>query len=214
MKDIAIYGAGGLGREVACLIDRVNSTEKKWNIIGYIDDGIPVGTIIDHHGSVIGNIDTVNNYGNELDLVLAIGSPKIVRKIIEKINNPNVSFPNVICPSFDIVDPPTFSIGKGNVIKNLCRVSCNVKIGDFNMFNGMVVVGHDVSIGSFNSFMPTVRISGEVTVGEANFFGIGSMVLQGVNIGNDIRLGAGSVLIKSPKDGNLYWGNPAKKTEF
>lgn len=214
MRKIAIYGAGGLGREVACLIDRVNEKEHKWNIIGYFDDGVSKGTMVDRHGMVIGNIDSVNDWQGELDLVMAIGSPKTVREIVSKIKSPNINFPNVICPTFDIVDPPTFTIGRGNVIKNLCRVSCNVSIGDFNMFNGMVVMGHDVSIGNYNSFMPTVRISGEVSIGEANFFGIGSIVLQGVIIGNEIRLGAGSVLMKSSKDGTLYMGNPARKTEF
>ena len=33
MKDIAIYGAGGFGREVACLIERINKARETpiWN---------------------------------------------------------------------------------------------------------------------------------------------------------------------------------------
>ena len=40
MKDIAIYGAGGFGREIACLIQMINKSEKKpkWNIVGFFDD--------------------------------------------------------------------------------------------------------------------------------------------------------------------------------
>ncbi len=214
MKKIAVYGAGGLGRETACLIDRVNSIEPTWEMIGYFDDGVPVGTLVDHHGSVLGDMQTLNAYPEELAIVMAIGSPKTVKVLVEKIENKNISFPNIICPTFDIVDPVTFSIGKGNVIKNACRVSCNVKLGDFNMLNGMVVFGHDAEVGSYNSFMPTVRISGEVKIGDANFFGIGSIVLQGVKIGTNVRLGAASVLMKNPKDGYLYMGNPAKKLEL
>lgn len=43
MKDIAIYGAGGFGREVACLIERINKARETpiWNFIGFFDDGIP-----------------------------------------------------------------------------------------------------------------------------------------------------------------------------
>ena len=37
---------------------------------------------------------------------------------------------------------------------------------------------------------------------------------QQIKIGNSIRLGAGSVLMTKPKDGNLYLGVPAKKTEL
>ena len=34
MKDIAIYGAGGFGREMASLLKRINSIEKQWNFVG------------------------------------------------------------------------------------------------------------------------------------------------------------------------------------
>ena len=40
MKDIAIYGAGGFGREVACLLRRINEQAPKWNLIGFFDDDI------------------------------------------------------------------------------------------------------------------------------------------------------------------------------
>ena len=45
IKDIAIYGAGGFGREVACLIRIINESlkEPRWNIIGFFDDGKEVG---------------------------------------------------------------------------------------------------------------------------------------------------------------------------
>ncbi len=38
MKDIAIYGAGGFGREVACLIHIINKKTPQWNLIGFFDD--------------------------------------------------------------------------------------------------------------------------------------------------------------------------------
>ena len=82
MRKIAVYGAGGLGRETACLIDRVNSVEKKWEIIGYFDDGVPLGTQVDHHGRVIGNIQRLNDYPDELAIVMAIGSPKTVNELV------------------------------------------------------------------------------------------------------------------------------------
>ena len=38
MKDIVIFGAGGFGREVACLLNRINKQTSTWNLIGFIDD--------------------------------------------------------------------------------------------------------------------------------------------------------------------------------
>ena len=40
MKDILVYGAGGYGREVACIINRINNKDKIWNFCGFIDDGL------------------------------------------------------------------------------------------------------------------------------------------------------------------------------
>ena len=39
-KDIIIYGAGGLGREILCLIIKKLD---EWNPIGFVDDGVPAG---------------------------------------------------------------------------------------------------------------------------------------------------------------------------
>lgn len=211
MGDIAIYGAGGFGREVACLI---RNNFPKWNIIGFFDDGKAKDTSVLPFGKILGGIDELNAWEREIAIVISIGNPKIVKRLVSKVANPKVHFPNIIHPNFEMLDAASFTIGKGNIITADCRVSCNVSIGDFNVLNGTVIVGHDVNIGSFNSFMPAVRISGEVKIGDCNFFGVSSIVLQQIKIGNEIKLSAGSVLMTKPREGNLYMGNPAKRTEF
>lgn len=215
MNDIAIYGAGGFGREVACLINIINEStiEPKWNLIGFFDDNRLIkGKMISHFGPCLGDMDDLNNWSKPLSLVIAVGSPKAISMITNRINNINVNYPNIIHPSFSINDSNTFTIGKGNIIQGGCAVTCDVNIGNFNVLNGSIVFGHDVSIGNYNCFMPAVRISGEVTIGNGNFFGVGSIVLQQIKIGKNVRLGAGSVLMTRPKDDNLYLGVPAKKT--
>lgn len=215
MKDIAIYGAGGFGKEVACLIKRINQRESMWNLIGFFDDNPDKkGKMVSHFAPCLGGIEQLNAYTGELAIVMAMGNSKVVQNVIESIHNDNISFPNLIDISFYLADPETFIIGKGNIIMGPGAATCDVSIGDFNVLNGNVVIGHDVSIGSFNTIMPDVRISGEVTVGEGNFLGVGSIVLQQLVIGDNVRLGAGSVLMTKPKNGNLYIGVPARKTEF
>lgn len=213
MKDIAIYGAGGFGREVACLIKRINEShsETSWNFVGFFDDGLSKGTLISHYGYVLGNMEDLNNWDSNLNIVIAVGSPNSVKTIVNKINNPRIHFPNLIAPNVAIIDSDTFSIGKGNIVKDHSSFSCDVSIGDFNIFNGSDFFGHDCKIGNFNCFMPSIRVSGEVKVGDLNFFGVGSIILQQIKIGNQVRIGAGAVLMTKPKDGNLYIGNPAKR---
>ena len=214
MKDIAIYGAGGFGKEIACLIDRINQERNEWNLIGFFDDGKEKETQISHYGKVLGGITELNNYPKELYITIAIGKPANIEKIFKSINNSYISFPNLIEPTFKCVDSTTFNIGIGNIIQSGCRASCDVEIGSFNILNSSVAMGHDAKIGDFNVIMPATRISGEVTINNGNLLGVGSIILQQVTIGNNITIGAGSVLMTKPKDGCTYIGNPAKLFKF
>lgn len=215
MKDIAIYGAGGFGREVACLIKRINEQQPTWNFIGFFDDNeLLRNKPISHFGICLGGINELNNYPNELAVAIAIGNSVVVRSVVNRITNKNISFPNLIHPNFNISDKESFQIGCGNIIQGGCSVTCSVSIGNFNVLNGSVAIGHDCLIGSYNTFMPAVRVSGGVEIGELNFFGVGSIILQQLKITDNIRLAAGSVLMTKPRSGFLYIGVPAKKMEL
>ena len=214
-KKIAVYGAGGLGREVAGGIQRINSANKEnWDFVGFYDDNLEAGTQVSHYGSVAGGMNELNAVDEPLALAIAVGSPQIRKQIRDRITNPNIYFPNLIAPSFKVLDPETFKMGQGNIIQDSCSATCDVQVGDFNVFNGANVLGHDVVIGDFNVLMPSVHLSGAVEVGDCNLLGVDSVVLQKVKIGNNVTLGAGSVLMVKPKDGNTYIGVPAKKFDF
>ena len=214
LKNIAIYGAGGFGREVACLINKINAVEPTWNLIGFFDDGVEKNTAISHFGPVLGGMQDLNAWQSKIYVVIAIGNPHTVRKVVEQIENTNVAFPNLIHPNTEFSDKETFSIGVGNIIQGGGAFSCDIQIGNFNVFNGSVVLGHDVKMGSFNLLMPAVRVSGGVSMGNCNFFGINSMILQLLKIKDNVRLAAGSVLMTKPKENSLYIGVPAKREKF
>ena len=216
MKDIAIYGAGGFGKEVACLIDRINEdgAEPEWNLIGFFDDGKPIGDFVSHYGRVLGGMDILNSWTKPLDLVVAIGTPTSLKKVSQAINNKNICFPNIIDKSFYLIDKRSLSIGHGNIIQGPGSVSCDVIIGNFNILNGGVVIGHDTHIGNYNAIMPSCRISGEVAIGDCNLLGVNSVVIQQLKIGNCVTLGAGSVLMTKPKNNCAYIGVPAKRFKY
>jgi sugar O-acyltransferase (sialic acid O-acetyltransferase NeuD family) len=209
MKKIAIYGAGGFGREIACLINKINEKSPEWDMIGFFDDGVEKG-VVNEYGVVLGGLQEVNSVTEELALVMAIASPKTVEKIVNNITSSYIDFPNIISPDVIYLDEKNMSIGKGNIICIGCSLSCNVHLGDFNILNGFISIGHDTSISDYNAFMPDVKISGEVKIGKRNFFGVGSIVLQQLSIGNDTVIGANSLILRKTKDGMTYIGNPAK----
>ena len=209
MKDIAIFGAGGFGREIACLIKKINKEKPTWNLVGFYDDNPQLLGTKNEYGEILGGIDTLNQYDQELAVAIAIGNPSVVKKVVESITNKNVSFPNLVAPDVIVMDEENFSMGRGNIICSKCWISCNVHFGDFNILNVGTTIGHDVQMGNYNSLMPAVNISGEVTIGEENFFGVASAVLQRKKIGNNTIIGGNSLIIKNTKDGRTYMGNPA-----
>ena len=133
MKDIAIYGAGGFGRETACLLREINEVAPTWNFIGFFDDGLPAGTR-NHQGATLGGIDALNALDRDLALVFAIAAPKTVEGLFGKISNPRIEFPNIVAPTARILDPATLKLGRGNVISHHSSISCDVELGDFNLF--------------------------------------------------------------------------------
>lgn len=212
MKDIAIFGAGGFGREVACLINRINlhvENEEKWNIVGFFDDAPNLKGTHNEYGEVLGGMDKLNSWSSPLSVALAIGSPAILKLLVSKIKNHLVKFPNLIAPDATFLDNRNVKIGKGNIICSQCIISTNVTIGDFNIVNCCTIIGHDASLGNYNAIMPSVNISGGVQIGNENYFGVSSVVLQYLKIGNNTKIGANSTIFQKTKDGNTYIGNPA-----
>jgi sugar O-acyltransferase (sialic acid O-acetyltransferase NeuD family) len=209
MKQIAIYGAGGYGREVACYLKNINKENAEWNLIGFFDDGIEKGTVL-QYGIVLGDLAALNKWESELAIVFAIGSPNIIKSIVGKITNKKISFPNIIDPSAVFLDRNSVRMGKGNIIGPNSIISCNVILGDFNMINLLCHLGHEAALGNYNVLMPSVNICGGVTIGNYNFLAIKSTVLQYLSIPNNVLLGAGSTLMVDAKADCKYFGNPAR----
>ncbi len=209
MENIAIYGAGGFGREVACLINAINKVKPTWNMIGFYDDTKEIGDQLSY-GPILGGMNELNAREDSISVVIAVGSPAGLRAIYSKITNPLVKFPNIVHPSVDFFDESSLQIGQGNVICAGSIISCDVKLGNFNVINISFFIGHDSILGDFNAIMPAVKISGNVKVGNSNYFGVASVVIHQTEVGSETTIGAGCVIIRKTKDSSTYFGNPSK----
>jgi sugar O-acyltransferase (sialic acid O-acetyltransferase NeuD family) len=212
MNKIAIFGGGGFCREVKMLIDQINNYEKKYEFIGYFDDGVPKGTILDGY-NFLGGINELNTFSDKLLLVVSIANTQIKRKIIESINNSNISYPILIHPSC-IIGDHNIKIGEGTIICALTIITINVEIGNHVVLNLACTVGHDTVIGSYSSFMPSVNISGEVSIGENVYCGTGVKIINQVTIGEGTIIGAGALVHKDLPSHCTAVGFPAKPIKF
>ena len=76
LKDIAIFGVGGFGREVLTLIQDINRVEPTYNIIGFFDDGHEQGEMINGFPN-LGTSEDLNQWETPICLAVSIGNPSV-----------------------------------------------------------------------------------------------------------------------------------------
>lgn len=210
MRDIVIIGAGGFGREVKCLIEAINTTQQKYNIVGFIDDSIEVGTEV-HQYKVIGGLNHLISMKSKPEVVIAVGHPPTKKTIYDKIKD--YTFPSLIHPSVSM-NGTNLSIGKGVIICQGTIITCDIKISDFVTLNLACTIGHDTIIGAFSSCMPGVNISGEVIMKDAVYIGTGATIINQLEIGENTIIGAGALVSKTLPSNCTAVGVPAKPIKF
>lgn len=210
---IAIIGAGGFGREVQMLIEQINAKNPTWDLIGFYDDGVAKGTII-NDVPVLGSIKELNSTEETLHVVLALGNPETKKKVVSQLTSPNIRYAILIHPNVILGNTKWISIGEGSIICAGTIITVQVQVGKHVILNLSCTVGHDTTIGDYASFMPTVNISGEVVVGEGVFVGTGAKIINQIEIGANTTIGAGAVVTSNIPSNCTAVGIPAKPIKF
>lgn len=208
MKDLVIIGAGDFGREVVHLVERINLLEKRWNLLGFIDDQKELqGKVIDGV-KVIGDSEWLKKRDEEIYAVCSIGVGTIRKKVIDNLDGSGVKFATLIDP--DAILFKNASVGEGSIICAGTIVSINVKINKHVIVNWNCTLGHDDIVDSFCTINPGVNISGKVNVNQCTDLGTGTKVIQGIEIGEKTITGAGAVIVRDVPGNCLVVGCPAK----
>lgn len=213
-QPIVIVGAGGMGRDTQWLIERINESAKndKYEILGYIDDGISQGTLVNDY-PVLGGMEDLIHYEGRLAVAFALGNAKIRKKLIEmSLQNRRLRFPNLIDPS--VIMSERIKLGCGNIICTSVIMTTNIWIGDFNLICNRSIIGHDDRIGNYNTLYPGVLLSGNVRINTLTEIGTGSQIIQGVRITDEVIMGAGSTIIKDIETPGTYVGVPARRVKY
>lgn len=206
MKNIAIIGAGGLGKEVAVLIQQINAVNSGWNLIGFYDDYIehPVIGI-----PVLGTTEKLNSVSKALAVVIAMGNPQQKQKIADSLHNNNLYFPTLIHPSASL--GVNVIVGEGTIITAGSRLTVDITIGKHVLLNLNSTIGHDVTIGDYACVMPGAHLSGFVQIGLGVMVGTGASVLQKLKVGDYARVGAGALVTNNVNTGSTVIGIPARE---
>lgn len=209
MNDIAIFGAGGFGREVKMLIDQINVASPRWRFFGYYDDGIPKGTLV-NGSNVIGTARDLLAVDRELHVVFAIGNPRVKQQVIQSVKgNQHLKFPALIHPNV-LMGSDFVYVGVGCIISANNVITTNINIGNHVIINLSCTVGHDTTIGDYSSIMPGVNISGEVAIQQGVYIGTGAKIINQLTLGEWSVVGAGAVVSKDVAPETTVVGVPAK----
>ncbi len=208
MKPVAIFGAGGFGKEVFTLLHDVIDEEKKpWKFIGFFDDHDYSEKLGDFY---LGDLTKLNTWKEPILIVIALGWSHIRKSVFDRINNPQIDYPTLISPKCILGYPSRIRAGRGVIIMAGANLTIDVKLGDFVVVNLNATLGHDAMLGNYCSVMPSVNISGNVKMGDEVFIGSGATILQNIHIGDKSIIGAGAVVTRDVETNTTVVGIPAK----
>ena len=210
MKKIIIIGSGGVGREVAWIIEDINNKEQTYEILGFVDDcEEKKGQVFDGN-KVLGNFEYLitNLVGEDVRVVIAISNCVTKSKIAKKLEGV-FEFETIIHPS--ALYKKGTNIGVGTIVYPLVIISVNVSIGKHVLICSKTGIGHDTSIGDYSSIFWNVNLSGNVLVAEKVLIGTSASVIQGLEIGEKSVIGSGSVVIRNIKSESKNVGVPSRE---
>lgn len=210
MKDLYIVGAGGFGREVAWLVERINAVEPTWDIKGFIDDDSTLWGTEEDGYKVVGGCDYLKSLESTY-VVCAVGSAATRKVVIEKLKAYAVNFATVIDPS--VIMSSRVKIGEGCIICAGTIITVDIIIGDYVIINLDCTIGHDDVINDYVTINPSVNVSGNVTIGDCCELGAGVQIIQGKTVVPNTIIGAGAVVVKDIVECGTYVGSPAKRVK-
>lgn len=203
---LAIYGAGGLGREVCLIAQLLNSKESRWEEIVFVDDGVVEKRL---KGLSYFTFDQlVNKNFTDIEICIAIGEPQTRVSLRERVVEAGLPLATLVHPNVYV--PDSSSVSPGCIICNYVSITCDIHIAENVYIHPNVCVGHDARIGSDSVISSFVDVAGNCTVGCQSFIAMGVIMKHGTTVGANTIIGMSSVVNADIPDGVIALGNPAR----
>ena len=210
MRPLYIVGAGGFGREVAWLVERLNSQHPTWELRGFIDDDRSIHGTVLNGLPIVGDCESLKKKDEDFWCVCSVGSAAIRKRIIGKLQTiEHLHFATLVDPGVTMSE--SVEIGEGSIICAGTILTVNIAIGEHCIINLDCTLGHDDVLDNYVTLYPSVNVSGNVAIGYESEMGTGAAIIQGIRITDQCILGAGAVVVKDIIDPGTYIGVPARK---
>ena len=199
----------GSSSHASVLSDAMNLMEN-FDVIGYLDDTVPVDTLKRGYPVLGGfkDIEAVCKRERCRDIVIAFGDNFWRRKVLNELIPDGINFPVIKHPSAIVAS--SANVGRGSVLLANSHIGRGTVVGDFCVINTGSSIDHDCNLASFSSIAPGVFTGGLVEVGECSHIGVGACISDRKKIGKHTVVGTGSVVVRDIPDFVVAYGNPAK----
>lgn len=206
-RDLVILGAGGMGQEVADLVQAAASDGPRWRLIGFVDDDSSL------HGLEVLGLPVLGDHrwlsGRRAALAVGVGAPAARRRAWTAAR----SIGDFEAPA--LVHPTAYvgsgcELGEGTVVGAHATLTADVAVGRFGIVNVGATVSHNARLAAFATVAPGAHLAGNVHLGEGSDVGIGASVTQGNTVGAWAIVGAGAVVIGDVPADTTVVGCPAR----
>ena len=207
MKNLAIVGAGDLGRQIC----QMAIEDNQYKVVGFYDDFIPVGTTV-CGCEVLGKLDSLLHHFDrkKFDLIiLGIGYKHLDFKAATFQHLSKMIPFGTMIHSNSYVDKKAV-IKEGTVIYPGCVIDQNVIIESDVLLHIGCTVAHDTIVKNHTYVSPSVSIAGFSKIGAKCNLGIGTIIIDHIILGDKVQTGGGTVVIRNLDQPGLYVGNPAR----
>lgn len=213
VRDLALIGAGGLGRETAELVHALNAAGPTWRLVGFYDDdpalqgtsiaGLPVlGPVADASGAngalaICTARPTIGCSRARISELLALGADLDLDR-----------WPTLVHPSAQL--GASTVVGAGSILFAGVVATADVTVGAHVVVMPQTVLTHDDQVDDFATIASGVRLGGGVHVEREAYLGAGAMIREGLRIGEAALVGMGSVVLHDVPARETWVGAPAR----
>lgn len=201
---LAIYGAGGFGREIAAFARRDRE------VVFVSDAADQVGSAINGL-EVLALEEAASRPGAEV--VIAVADAATRRRLADKCQAAGLACGSLMAPGHERGDNVT--VAEGGIFCGQTVCTSNLQIGRHVHVNIFAYIAHDCAIGDFVTLAPRVCINGNTIVEDDVYIGTGAILRQGTSqkplrIGRGAVIGMGAVVTRDVSPGTTVIGNPAR----
>jgi acetyltransferase EpsM len=202
---VIIYGGGGLSKMIIEHVRVVGAHQ----IVGIIDDQIPVGTDI-IGCKVIGNANNLAELYKEgirtaFNSVGGIGNFLVRLKVFQTLAKAGFNCPVLVHPTAHI--DPSAILEQGVLVLAKSYVSGNARVGMGSLINNSVVISHDNVLGSCTNVSPGAMLAGDVILEDFVQVGMNATINIGVRVGTRSTIGNNATIkADMPADTRVHAG--------